>query len=277
MSKKLNKENDSVSFPSLEDIEETLPNFDINKIPNPPKKKLENKEISKEEKINNSQTFRPKKKALVRNIILFMIFLPLIILVMLYVFKASIVITVIITMFLFPVFFLGNIFGAVKLYLDRHKIKNFATKKLSKRYIKAYIFSHNKRLLVRYCVLNKDGKTFKYNGGLYVLDKQCIWYDEENSPCSYYLENLPNPINFEFSEDIKTYIEDIIEHHKVVNKGKDGITVDVAFSSINLQKFKQEKIFADFMRNPATETMLYIALGLIGLAFITIIIIIMLK
>ena len=124
----------------------------------------------------------------------------------------------------------------------------------------------------------KDGKTFNWKGGLYTVDFETIWYDEQKHPNCFYKEDIPNPLLFDFDTLLNKSIAQINSGEK--NAGvftHKGHTIDLSYSSKNLQMFKKEKMLDEFHKNPESEKMLMYAGGIIVLCIFAIILIVVLK
>lgn len=203
--------------------------------------------------------------------------LSLIVLGLLFFFKTRMIWIILYGVFIFPVLFFSGLIFFVRLYLDRNKIKGEIIKKVSKNFIIANFYRENRRIKKVVVLINKDGKTFNYNKGIYCIDKETIWLDDNNHPNCFYLENLPNPIIFGFQEDTRRFLDVVLQEKSSIAKDKNGRLIDLSFSSETLQQFKKDKIFQELMRDAENTKMLYILFGILALSFIAIIIVAVVK
>lgn len=203
------------------------------------------------------------------------IFGSLLILALFFVFQIKLLYTLLYVIFVFPFFFLSGIFFFIRLYLDKNKISGFIIKRLSKNYIIANMFKENKRLVKIVRKLDKEGKGFNYKEGFYCIDMDAIWFDQDNRPNSLYLENIPNPLIFEFSKNIKTFISEVLSSTPKIATDSDGKLIDISFSATTLQLLKKDKIFKDLQRNPESEKLVMILVGVIVLMLIALVIIVL--
>lgn len=189
--------------------------------------------------------------------------------------KVSMVLIIFYGILIFPISFLSIIYLLIRTFVyDWRRIKGYVILKLSKNYLLANFFTQNKKLIKVPVFLSSDGQSFKYEKGRYMVDNKLIWYDDDNKPNSLYMHNIPNPLNFKFSELYKRFAEQIIQQSKGENIND---LVDISFSAEVLEKYKNDKIFAEFNRNPETEKFLLISFGLLGLSLLVIIIVILVK
>lgn len=202
------------------------------------------------------------------------IFGSLFVLGLLFLFKTKILYIIIYSIVIFPVFFFSGLVAFIRVYLDRHKIIGKVTKWVSKNFIIANFYRQNKRF-VKIVRTIKEDSTFKYKTGDYCVDLDCIWYDENNHPNSFYLEGIPNPLKFAFSEDIKTFIANQLAEDPKPAINDKGELIDVSFSATTLQLLKKDKIFKELQRNPESEKFVMILIGVVVLLIIALVIIVL--
>lgn len=233
-----------------------LPKFDKNDIPKPPKKDI---------------IIKPKSNRLKFYIFpIISIFLSLLIFIILWLTNTRLLFIILYGILIFPLFFFSGIIFLIRLYLDKKRIKGKIIKKVSKNFIIANFYRENRRIDKIPLLINSDGQTFNYKKGLYMLSKSAIWLDENNYPNSYYVENIPNPLIFGFQKDINSFIKATLREDTKGAISDEGLLIDLSFSSETLAMFKKDKIFAEFMRDSGTMKIVYVLMGLIGLSFITI-------
>ena len=174
-----------------------------------------------------------------------------------------------------PMILLSLVFLIGRIALDFKVIKGHVVQFVTKNYIVAKFYKENKRTEDVVVVLDSDSKTFKHNNGIYIVDLETIWYDRKNRPTAYYNLGMPNPIRFDFDSVIK-------KSQAAMKKGQAtiehmGETVDITYSSKNLEQFKKEKILNEFHKDPEATKMLMFALGLVALCILAIILIVIFK
>lgn len=238
-----------------------------------PKKKLEapnfkNDDIKYKVSTNKKWSYVIPISLIVVSILLFVV---------MYLFRVKVLYILIYGIIVFPILFLSGIFLLIRTYLDRRIITGKIIKKLSKNFIIANFYRENRRIYKIVRLINKDGITFKFNKGTYVIDMETIWLDGNNHPNAFYLENIPNPVKFEFQKDITKFIKQTLipitdEDGEEVKK--DNVSVDISFSAENLSLLKKDKIFQELSRNPSNDKMLMISLGLIALSLIAIVLVV---
>lgn len=174
-----------------------------------------------------------------------------------------------------PISFILIILFLARMFFDRHKISGVIIKNISKRYLKVRFHLPNKREIERYVLINDDGISFNIKNRRYIVDSDKIYYDEDRNPTINYIPNIPN--------GFKLYIEDYLRRFaKYFNEGKinefkdkEGNTVDISFSSQNLEEFKRAKMFTDLQEKDKTsEKMVFFLLGILALSFVSMIIIV---
>jgi len=252
----------------------TKKGFDINDIPLPPlpPKYKEN------ERINNLEKNKiPNKRKLFYIIPIFILLICGSIVVGLVLSKASAILLIFVGICISPFSLFAIIFLIIRIYLDFSKAKEFVIKKVSKNFLIADFFQENRRLKSVVVLLNDDGRSFTYKGGLYMIEEECVWFDMFNYPHSYYLPNIPNPLKFGFQKDIKSFIDNLLSNKVGNARDKEGNIIDISYSSKSLQLFKKDKIFSEFHKSPDTERNIMIALGVVGLCVIAIVIIVLVK
>ncbi len=178
--------------------------------------------------------------------------------------------TILFTFIGLPFLLLSIKFLVVRLFLDKKHIKGFVIKHLSKNYIIANFYKENKRIVKTVCLLNQDGITFNHNKGLYILDLEAVWYDENNRPNSFYKYDMPNPIILDLTSIMSAFNVALAKKEDL--RDEQGKVIDIVFSSLNLQTFKKNKIIEEFSKNPEMMKLVYAMAGLVALAFIVIII-----
>lgn len=189
-----------------------------------------------------------------------------------FVFTKQIVLSVIAGFITIPLTLMSLIIMAIKFIVyDYKKLRKTIIKKLSHNFIIADIFKNGKRIEEKVCLINEDGKTISDGKKDYVLDNKGVWYDGEGFPHLFYLDNLPNSVIFEFAEDLNKYVLTLQEKKTIPSK--NGILVDVSYSSENLQLLKKDKIFAELHRNPDTDKIIMLLIGamiIMGIIFMVI-------
>ena len=152
-----------------------------------------------------------------------------------------------------PVFLSGIVGLAIKLFFDRKKISDKVTELLSKNYIIADFYTSSKRIISAVRPINSDGISFSIGKREYTVDKEEIWYDSKKRPHSFYLPELPTPIKFNFAKTIGAYFEKVKEARKDKTAlYQNTVENDLAFSSLNLQLLKKDKIFKDLNTQEGT-------------------------
>lgn len=181
------------------------------------------------------------------------------------IFKVRLIFQILYLFCAIPLVLLNFIFISARTILDKEKIVSALIKKFAKNYIMADFFMENGRIKSTAVLLNKDGITFDYNGGLYTIVNHLIWYDYDNRPHSFYLYNFPNPLQFPFEKDIKLFIERLsMEAHQ--NNKMPGVEFDISYNAESLQMFKKDKLLKDFHTDPGAEKMVMIMAGLLALS-----------
>lgn len=163
--------------------------------------------------------------------------------------------------------------GIIKTFLDRKRIGAAITKRLTKNFVIADIFKNNKRMISRTLKINKDGITASDGEKDYVLDLEAIWYDEQNYPHIFYVENVPNGLSFSFEKEMKEGIEKLIGQKPFIKGGK---LIDVSYSSENLQKLKKDKFLEELHRPMMSDKERIMYLVLIGCCVLAIVVVIIL-
>jgi hypothetical protein len=161
--------------------------------------------------------------------------------------------------------------GIIKTWLDRRKIGAAITKKLTRNFIIADIFKNNKRMISRTLKINKDGITATDGEKDYLLDLEAIWYDEQNYPHIFYVENVPNGLSFGFEDEMRQGIEKMIGQKPFLKGGK---VVDISYSSENLQKLKKDKFLEELHRPMMGDKERMMYLVLIGLCVLAIVLVV---
>ena len=160
----------------------------------------------------------------------------------------------------------------IRLYLDKNKITNEIKKVLPVNFIIAYFFLTQKKLLKRVCIIDSDGISYKIGKGRYIIDSEKVFYDENRFPCGFWLPNLPNQLGFDFSKELKRVSEVMKEKGFKIEdlENEKGETIDVTYSSRNLEVFRKDKVFKEFHQHSTPETMklVYMLLGVLSLMMI---------
>lgn len=144
--------------------------------------------------------------------------------------------------------FLGSILVIlIRLYLDKNRIHDFILLKVSKNLIRANIKTKRGKVIRKYYrVLSFE---FEWNGGIYLIDEEAVWMDEDNIPNLDYFEGIPNPLIYDFETVLHNYN---ISTDKESFIDKKGNIVDVSYSSHTLKQFKKDKLFAE-LHSSGTE------------------------
>lgn len=155
--------------------------------------------------------------------------------------KTKLLYTFLFVLFYFPVFVLSLLFIIIRFVIDQKRIKSAIVKKVAKNFIIAKFFTKNKRLEEYAIMLDKNSKSFKYAGGLYTIDLDCVFPNIDNRPCSFYVKGIPNPLKFNFEK----YIEEYETNFKNNEQTKDweGKLIEVAYSSETLIDMSKDKFF----------------------------------
>lgn len=141
-------------------------------------------------------------------------------------------------------------------------------------YIEAIFFSTHKRIKKRYCIPAVDGRSFLLNGLPYMIDMSCVYTNEDNVPCLFYVIGIPNPLNFDFMKYLDLYFERI-------EKGENHLNIkeklDVRYSSENLKLMKNDKLMADMHKDRSAEMnrLIMFFIILIGIMVFVILIIVL--
>lgn len=176
-----------------------------------------------------------------------------------------------------PIVLLSGGFLFVRLYLDNKHIKSELVKALSNNYVIAKFFKEGKRSEEYAIRLNHDNMSLNYEKGLYIVDSEAIYYNQDKRPCLDYDLGLPNPRIYDNSNVKISVSKQLATTGNPVLRDFKGRKVDITYSSTNLDMFKKDKIIHDVHSNPAMEKMMYVFAGLLGLSFIVIVIIILVK
>jgi len=116
-------------------------------------------------------------------------------------------------------------------------------------YIKVHFFRSDKRIITKNVIMNKDGKTFNYNG-LYVIDESCIRIDSNGIPNIWYIYGISNPLKFDFMKYLDIYFKNI----KMGKPEKNvALGLDVRYSSENLRLMKNDKLLSDMHRDRSQD------------------------
>lgn len=183
--------------------------------------------------------------------------------IMLILYDIPIVFQVIYLLFGIPFFVINLIFLIGKIWKDSTLIKNDIISMTSNSYIVCKFFDDNKKIKDIVSLLNSDGKTIKYDNGIYTIDSRAIYYDEYNRPCIHFRKGFPNSLIFDFNklpiEAAKKYING---ESPLINY--EGHLIDVIYSSEGLQSFKKDHILEQFHRDPEQVKNLMIMIYILG-------------
>lgn len=130
-----------------------------------------------------------------------------------------------------------------------------------------------------------DNQSFYFSAegrekGLYIIDTNAVqFYTDDKKPIFFYVEGIPNPIIFNFKKDIDTYIKAKRDNPEALVYGDDGHLIDLAYSSIALEMYKQDNFLKKLLSKMTPEQMkiIYMLMGLVALSFVTLIIFIFFK
>lgn len=167
---------------------------------------------------------------------------------------------IIYTVLCIPIFFFSVAFSLIKVYLDRRRISGAITKAISTNYVIANFIKENKRKEPIVCTLNKDGMSFDYNDGLYLINQEMIIWNDKNQPEGYWVYDDPE------QKDIYGLFA-----------GSDSPDKRL-YSPQNLKKFQKDKFFSELHRDPsAIGPELQMGVMVIGFIIIIVIMIYMRK
>lgn len=115
----------------------------------------------------------------------------------------------------------------------------------------------------------ESNNTFLLGKKRYIVDEECIWFDENNFPHSNYIPNLPNPLKYDF-KTLFDKLSDLMRKGIFYIKTKAGVTVDIVYSSEGLELFRKDKFLKDMhtIENPADRILIYILVGALVLIVI---------
>jgi hypothetical protein len=158
---------------------------------------------------------------------------------------------------------------------DKNKLSNKIIPMVSRNFIVCYLLLQQKRVKKIVCLLNKDGISFYINKLLYIIDREKIFFDNDNFPCGFWFPNLPNQLGLDYDDDsINSYFEKISKGE--IPKDKNNNVIDIIYSSENLEKFRKDKVFYEFHEKVTPETLklLYFFIGLFVLMVVAIMVIV---
>ena len=171
-----------------------------------------------------------------------------------------------------------GIFGFMILRLivfDKHKLSNIIIPMISRNFIIVNLLLTQKRIKRVVALLNKDGISFYIGKLLYIIDRDKIFYDEDNFPNGFWFPNLPNQLGLDYDDErINSYFQKISKGD--IPKDKNNNIIDIIYSSENLEKFRKDKVFYEFHEKTTPETlkMVYLLFGIICLFIIAIVILV---
>lgn len=238
--------------------------------------------IEEEKKKTSIKKHRLVFKSILYIISAFFVFFSLIVpLSMHFLFKIHWLIVLVVSLILFPIFFVSIAIFLIKLYLDKNEIQSLLIKHLSKNSIIANIwFPQKTKMRIYRKVDNNEGIGFNIGKARYFVDNKTVYRNQDGFAESDYLYNIPNPILYQQAKLIEKF-------QKAFNSGKlpfsdeKGILADISLSSEQVQEFKKMKMFNDFKDTTNIDSQytkfLYISLALNGLFIIAIIIISLVK
>lgn len=182
--------------------------------------------------------------------------------------KISVVLKLFWFLLVIPVFLLNSMVFLIKLYRDKNKISSFFIEKLSRNFVKAHFFTDNRR--IELITKRTPDNKFKYKGGLYFLDENCIYLDIDKIPNIFYKLGIPNPLKFNFWALIEKYMK--ADNREMVTDD-EGNPIDLSYSSESIMKFKDDKIFAE-LHNANSLANNWVWLLIIGVLFVIVLILI---
>ena len=175
-------------------------------------------------------------------------------------FNRQIVLTMIASFIAIPIILLSLIIMIAKFFIyDFRKVKKIIIKKLSHNFIILDIFKSGKRIDQKVCLINDDGKTATDGKKDYTIDNKGVWFDWEGYPHVFVLDNLPNNVLFDFGEDLDEYVKSLNEQESIPEK--EGVLIDVSYSSSNLQLLKKDKIFSELHKDPEANKIIMLLIG----------------
>lgn len=134
-----------------------------------------------------------------------------------------------------------------------------------------------------------NNSSFTFGKGRYVVDRKASkFFTLDKKAIYFYIEGIPNPIIFDFNKYLKLYIENKRNAAIAAKAGKEipsdtfdemGNLVDISFSSTALEYYKRDDFIKKLLSRMTPEQFkIIIALiGVLGLAFIAIILIVLFK
>jgi len=235
----------------------------------------ETKNTDKPLPIHNSKEFeiKDKKKGIYKISILTQILIILIYAFFIFT-KQSLTMFIIYSIFAIPLFIIGVILFWIRITLDRKKIGGWFKKKLTKNFLIAHFILENGREKKEVLNMDKTGIKYEYEGGIYIVDLNCIYLDENNHPNIDYVYGIPNPLKYNYRGLIEKHInrQDLLQTTKDINEVSkvidfEGKEVDLSYSSVNLKKFQEDKFLLEMHRETDNgldmKTILMIVMGMI--------------
>lgn len=155
-------------------------------------------------------------------------------------------------------------------------------KQKAQEVVKAYMFTMQRTLIYMEKIPEKkdDNQLFYYNKLPYVVDLQAVqFFTEDKKPIYFYIENIPNPVIF----DMKRYIQKFITAKRAnpeANVYDDNKNLlDLSFASGSLEMYKNNNFLKKLLApmTPEQAKIIYALIGIVGLAFVTIIVLTLFK
>lgn len=123
---------------------------------------------------------------------------------------------------------------------------------ISNKYVLAIFFTKYRTIIPIVKKIDNDG-SFNYgrgdNKGTYFVDKSASFISSGKIMVLFYMENIPNPLKFDFKKYLDKFIRLKSENPKANVKDFEEETIDVSFSSQNIREFKKYKMFQEFFRD----------------------------
>lgn len=175
-------------------------------------------------------------------------------------------------LFIFIIFILSGtfVYWLVVTILSRipKRINKAVKTKLTQNFLIADFWLPQKRKIEVVVTIEKDN-TFKHGKGRYIVDEECIWFDEDNFPHSNYIPNLPNPLKYDF-RTLFNRLSDLMRKGIFYLKTKKGETVDIIYSSEGLETFRKDKFLHDLHTetNSNEQKLIYVLIGVLTIIVI---------
>lgn len=193
--------------------------------------------------------------------------------------KLNIILIIIMTVTYIPLSLITIVIMCIRFFLfDFGNLKSFIFKFFKDNYLIANFYTSSKKLISKVVFLNREGTFFIYQNGLYLVNPECIWLDNDKNPNSFYKLNQPNPLKFNFNYNVKKF-------HKALNdsieKGiffppldDEGEEIIIGYDSVSIKKFNDEKVLKDFHQDPEQNKIIMMLIGgmvILGVIFVAII------